>query len=162
MMIRRQTTAVLTTLLLVGCGNNQQPQVESALVELAERQNTLEQRMLALEEVPRLSFVISNQDIRIDEQMFQPQLTSRAHLRVLGDTVPHTFYVDMMLQLEVPGEDFVFVNRQVFPVFEGQAKIELVQPLPAHGLEKSDIVVTMRPMNWYGSHRIADDQLSYR
>ncbi len=158
-----QGTGWILALLLTGCGaDSEVATLQSQLVNQRQVQQSLEERLQALEQVPELGFIISRHDLTIDEQMFQPLLKSTASLHATGDDVPHTFYVDMLLQVEVPAEDFSAVSRQVFPVFEGKSQIELMQPLPVHGLTERDIKVTLRPMNWYGSNRIDPERVSYR
>lgn len=153
--------AGLLALILAGCGGDKLAQLDARLETQGEELAALESRLETLEHVPQLSFVLSDYQLDIEEQMFQPQLKSRARLRAVGDTIPHTFYVDMMLRVEVPAEEFIAVNRQVFPVFDGKSQIELMQALPVHGLGKKDVKVTLRPMNWYGSHRIPEERVSY-
>ena len=154
----------LVVLVLAGCGADPADvaELKARLIEQQQVQLSLEQRLHALEQVPDLDFVISRQDISIEEQMFQPLLRSSARLLAMGDDVPQTFYVDMLLQVDVPSEDFSAVNRQVFPVFDGKSQIELMQPLPIHGLSEKDIKITLRPMNWYGSNRIEPEKVTYR
>lgn len=156
---------MVLALLLAGCGGDRLDQVESRITTLEQQQlalAALDARLQALETVPKLQFDIADYQLNLEEQMFQPILKTSARLMASGDTVPHTFYVDMLLQVEVPSEGFVSMNRQVFPVFEGKSRIELMQPLPVHGLSMDQIKVTLRPMNWYGSHRIAEDKVTYR
>ena len=160
----RRGIAGLLTLLLAGCGAGAEDvaELQAKLIQQGQVQQQLEQRLQALEQVPELSFVISRQDVTIEEQMFQPLLRSSARLLAMGDAVPQTFYVDMLLQVEVPSENFSAVNRQVFPVFDGKSQIELMQPLPIHGLSEKDLKITLRPMNWYGSNRIEPEKVTYR
>ena len=154
----------LVSLVLVGCGADPADvaELKTRLIEQQQVQQSLEQRLQVLEQIPELDFVISRQDVTIEEQMFQPLLRSSARLLAMGDDVPQTFYVDMLLQVDVPSEDFSAVNRQVFPVFDGKSQIELMQPLPIHGLSEKDIKITLRPMNWYGSNRIEPEKVTYR
>lgn len=146
------------TMSVTGCGG----EGSARLDELSEQLAVQQQRLQALEQVPKLEFVISRQTLTLEEQMFQPRLKSTAQLEARGENVPYTFYVDMLLKVEVPGEKFVAMNRQVFPVFEGKSQIELMQPLPVHGLKAEDIIVTLRPMNWYGSQRIEPERVIYQ
>jgi len=155
----------LLALLLAGCGGDSSPRLDALTQQMAQQQQVqeaLEARLQSMEQVPQLEFVISRHKLTIEEQMFQPLLKSSAQLQAKGDDVPYTFYVDMLLQVEVPEEDFVAMSRQVFPVFEGKSQIELMQPLPVHGLQKKDIKITLRPMNWYGSQRIEPARVTYR
>ena len=164
MITLRRMMAGLLTLVLAGCGADagEVAELKTRLIQQEQAQLQLEQRLHALEQVPELSFVISRQDVTIEEQMFQPLLRSSARLLAMGEEVPQTFYVDMLLQVEVPSEDFSAINRQVFPVFDGKSQIELMQPLPIHGLSEKDIKITLRPMNWYGSNRIEPEKVTYR
>ncbi|MEE2729332.1 MAG: hypothetical protein VYA55_00855 [Pseudomonadota bacterium] len=154
----------LLACLLSGCGADKAELagLKTQLAALEQTQQQMLERLQLLEQVPELSFVISRQDITIEEQMFQPLLKCSGRLLAMGDEVPQTFYVDMLLQVEVPAEEFSAVIRQVFPVFDGKSQIELVQPLPVHGLKENDLKITLRPMNWYGSNRIEPSQVTYR
>ena len=154
----------LLALTLAGCGagSAEVAELKARLESQQQEQLRLEQRLQALEQIPELRFAISRHEITIENQTFQPLLHSSARLLAMGDNVPETFYVDMLLQVEVPAENFSAVNRQVFPVFGGKSQIELMQPLPVHGLTEQDLKITLRPMNWYGSNRIEPDRVSYR
>lgn len=158
----REAGVALLGLVLAGCGAERLEEVSGAVEQQRLVVAALEARLQALESVPELSFILSEYHVQLEEQMFQPLLKSSARLQATGDSVPHTFYVDMLLQVEVPSEGFVAVNRQVFPVFEGKSRVELTQVLPIHGLGKEDIKVTLRPMNWYGSQRIPEARVTYQ
>ncbi|MAR89661.1 MAG: hypothetical protein SV765_02245 [Pseudomonadota bacterium] len=149
-------------LTLLGCGDNATAPLQAQISRLEQQQQAQAQRLQALERVPQLAFRLTENQLTVEERMLRPVLTSRARLQAEGRQLPHTFYVDMLLQVEVPGEQFIATSRQIFPVFEGQSAIEMMQPLPVHGLTPDQIKVVMQPMNWYGSHRITEDQVSYQ
>ena len=143
--------------------------VEGIIATQADQQKTLEaftaqmdSRLQALEKRPRLDFTLLNVKTTINEKMFSPMVESSAHLSVSGDNMPPTFYVDVMLKVEIPDIQYESVERQIFPVVEGKSKVEMQQSLPQHGLKPEQIHVTLKPMTWYRGQIINDDMVNYR
>lgn len=152
--------------LLAGCGGGETQRLDAALQQQQRAHlaliEALTARLDAIEAQPELHFVISEFDMAIEEKMFQPMLKASALLTAQAEDIPDTFYVDVLLQIDVNSEQFQSVTRQVFPVIEGRSKIELRNRLPVHGLNQDQINVTLRPMNWYGSQKISSQQITFQ
>lgn len=153
--------AVILALASSGCKDDR---VDSILTQQSEQQQRLAQmetRLQALERRPRLDFKLTQNQFTINEKMFTPVLVASSLLRVKGDNMPPTFYVDVMLKIEVPHLQYESIDRQIFPVVEGKSKLQMQQKLPQHGLKPEQIHVTLKPMTWYRGQIISDDMVNY-
>lgn len=148
--------------LLSACKDNR---VDTILATQAQQQSVveaMEARLQALEKRPRLDFTLINTETSINEKMFTPMVEASARLSVKGDNMPPTFYVDVMLKVEVPDIEYESIERQIFPVVDGKSKLLMQQNLPQHGLKPDQIHVTLKPMTWYRGQIINDDMVNYR
>ncbi len=129
---------------------------------VSDQLSQLESRLLSLEKRPRLDFTLINLETSINEKMFTPLVEAGARLSVKGDNMPPTFYVDVMLKVEVPDIKYESIERQIFPVVDGKGKLLMQQNLPQHGLKPEQVQVTLKPMTWYRGQIINDDMVNYR
>ncbi len=134
---------------LYGCGKDYSIEIDAAEQRLDRQLENLAMRISALEKQPSLTFEINDLSIQTHEDMFQPILDVKADFHVKGEQVPHRFYMDVELVLEVPGEQFNVRLRQVFMVENGYAAVAMTHPLPAHDLKTKEIKVSLTPLNWY-------------
>lgn len=156
--------------MLLGCGNEQHKELEqsfdAALEALrVEHQASLadiDQRLSLLENTPQYSFVISDVKNHINEQMFQPLLTTTALLQIKGEGAPASLYVDMVMHVRSEKDNIDITVRQIYPVVDGKSPLEMHQPLPVHGLKLENLNITLKPMNWYQGEAISTDQIEYR
>lgn len=161
---RSNTTMMVVCLamLLPACQGGKVDAIQASQAELSEQVALIDARLQTLEKRPRLDFTLIDTHTAINEKMFEPQLESSAQLSVKGDNVPPTFYVDVMLKVEVPDIQYVGVERQIFPVVDGKGKLQMLQRLPQHGLKPEQIQVTLKPMTWYRGQIISDDMVRYQ
>lgn len=152
--MKRSAAILLCGLMLQG-GCSDDAQVQTSLAQL-------EARVQALETRPQLDFVLTDFQTSINEKMFAPLLHASATLQAEGERMPQTFYVDVMMRVKVPHLQHDAVERQIFPVVNGQALLRMHQSLPQHGLKPEQVEVTLRPMTWYRSQVISDDMISYQ
>lgn len=152
---------VMLALASAGCKDDR---VDSILAQQSEQQQRFEQiegRLQALERRPRLDFKLAENQFSINEKMFTPVLVASSQLQVSGDNMPPTFYVDVMLKIEIPHLEYESIDRQIFPVVEGKSRLQMQQKLPQHGLKPEQIHVTLKPMTWYRGQIISDDMVNY-
>ena len=157
----RCAAVVVLAFASTGCKDDR---VDSILTLQSEHQQQLEQiegRLQALERRPRLDFKLTQNQFSINEKMFTPVLVASSQLRVKGDNMPPTFYVDVMLKIEIPHLEYESIDRQIFPVVEGKSRLQMQQKLPQHGLKPEQIHVTLKPMTWYRGQIINDDMVNY-
>ncbi len=160
----RYMGSMILCLLLVGCNSDNIREMERTL-ELMQTQHeqeleALHRRLDALAQEPKLSFELSEHDFRVEEQMFRPFVAASVVMDVKGEHVPKMMYVDVMLRVNVPEEQFQGVARQLFPVLDGHANIEFQHPLPIHGLRPQQVDVNMVPVSWYRSMPIYETSIS--
>lgn len=153
---------------LPACKDNAQEQaqaaqaIQSAQVRLAEQVEQLDARLQTLETRPQLDFLLSHVEARIKEKMFDPILVATAELKATGDSMPRTFYVDVMLKVEAPDIQYEAIERQIFPVHEGKSLLKIQQRLPQHGMVLDKIQVTLKPVTWYRGQVISDERITYQ
>lgn len=161
--IRSKTTLMFVALVLLSaCQNDKVDSIEASQAALGEQVARMEARLLALEIRPRLDFTLTETQTSINEKMFSPLLVASSQLNVDGDRMPPTFYVDVMLKVEVPHIQYEAVERQIFPVVDGKGRLQMQQRLPQHGLKPEQIQVTLKPMTWYRGQIIDDDMVNYQ
>lgn len=152
---------VMLALVSAGCKDDR---IDRILVQQSEQQQRFEQieeRLQALERRPRLDFKLTENQFSINEKMFTPVLVASSQLQVSGDNIPPTFYVDVMLKIEIPHLGYESIDRQIFPVVEGRSRLQMQQKLPQHGLKPEQMRVTLKPMTWYRGQIISDDMVNY-
>ncbi len=153
-------------LVIAACGDEQHNALQNSFDDLKQSQTEqlaqLDKRLQALEQNDELEFVIYSLNHSINDQLFQPLLTSQARLRIEGDQVPETLYLDVALEVKSEKDNISLAARQVFPVVNGRSKLEFRQPLPAHGLKVENLEITLKPLNWYQGEVIAEKQIQYQ
>ncbi len=159
----------LCLLVLAGASGCSNSDVETALSRAEQQRQsteamvkTLQDRVSVLEGKRGMTFVVSDFNVKINEQMFQPQLSASATLKAKGDNLPETLYVDLMLMVEVEREKFKVTSRQIFPINASGGEVVLRQSLPVHGLTRDQIKVVLQPVNWYAGQLIAESQIQYQ
>lgn len=161
--IRSKTTLMFVALVMLSaCRNDKVDSIEASQAALGEHVSRMEARLQALEVRPRLDFTLTDTQTTINEKMFSPQLVATSQLNVVGDRMPPTFYVDVMLKVAVPHIQYEAVERQIFPVVDGKGRLQMQQRLPQHGLKPEQIQVTLKPMTWYRGQIISDDMVNYQ
>lgn len=148
-------------LVLSACSNEQAESLQATQLALGEQLLQMEERLQVLETRPQLDFTLTETQTSISEKMFAPLVLASARISAQGERMPPTFYVDVMLKVKVPHIQYEAVERQIFPVVEGQGRLQMQQRLPQHGLKPDQIEVTLRPMTWYRGQTISDDRISY-
>ncbi|RLP52552.1 MAG: hypothetical protein D6160_20440 [Ketobacter sp.] len=157
---------MLFTVVAVGCGQSD-VDILASKVEQQKRTiqadiSALQHRVDVLDGHQGMRFVVTDFQVAIEDQMFQPVLSASANINVQGLQLPETLYVDVMLQVEVEKENFKSTARQIYPVTRAGADVVMRQALPAHGLTREQIKITLQPVNWYAGQLIADTQVEYQ
>ena len=155
-------TVVCLAVVLTACQGGTVESIQATQAELSEQVALMDARLQALETRPRLDFTLSENHTDINEKMFDPLVVASAELSVKGDSMPPTFYVDVMLKVEVPELKYEAIERQIFPVMDGKGKLQMQQRLPQHGLKPEQIQVTLKPMTWYRGQVISDEMVTYQ
>ncbi len=145
------------SIFLSGCTDSSgiEEQVRRQAELLAQQQQqiaAIENELRQLTE-PKLVFTVRDLEYSINEEAFEPILVGRADISASGTSVPDIVYVEVLVSVEVFGENLRLNSSSIHRLADGKLHFEFNQALPRHNLQTRQLLVAVKPVGWFRGHQ---------
>lgn len=118
-------------------------------VRIKQLETIIQQRLIS----PKLSFQTKSVEFEIEEKMFEPLLIGQAQILAITDAIPEVLYVEVLIKVSAPEAGVQFQENAIHRVEKGLVNIDFAHSLPKHGIQRSQLKVTVEPIGWYRGHK---------
>ena len=128
--------------------------------ELAEQRQTvgaLTERVANIEAVPKPSFFVSDINIDIKEQMFDPVIQGSFLMEIKGESLPAVIFLELEITTKTQDKEHEYSQNVIHRFMSGDSKenhVEFVHPLKLHKVKSSNIELKVTPVTWYRGHQV--------